>query len=376
MATGKQMSQFFPVSRPSLTELETEYVTRAIESGWVSSSGPYIEEFEERCAKFCGSKFAVSVSNGTLGLHLAMKALGLGPGDEVLVPDLSFIATANSVLMSGAKPVFVDIDPENLCLDPNRIEAFLTKNTRAILPVHLYGHPADMIAIRSVADRFGLVVIEDSAEAHGAAIGQQRVGSFGDCGVFSFYGNKILTTGEGGIITTSDREFAQRCRHLRDHAMSKTKRYWHEELGYNYRMTNLQAALGCAQLSRIDELIDGRQQIMTWYREALSGRCGLTLNRKSSWATPSCWLACVEFDKLDEPSRAGLMRRMSERGVDTRPYFYPLSDMPHFSRANTPIAHAASQRGMNLPTYLGLTRGEVTIISSTLLEEAGKCELI
>jgi perosamine synthetase len=285
------------------------------------------------------------------------------------VPDLSFVATANVVLMCGAVPVFADIDPENLCLAPGDIDRCLTSRTRAILPVHLYGHPADMTAINAVAARHGLLVIEDAAEAHGAAVLGRKVGSLGHCAAFSFYGNKLLTTGEGGMVTTNDAALAERCRTLRDHAMSKTKRYWHHEPGYNYRITNLQAAIGCAQLQRADELIDGRGEICSWYGEELAGILGMMVNRASSWATPVRWLMCAEIDGLDEARRDVLMARLRTRGVDTRPYFYPMSDMPYFKRADTHVAHRASAMGLNLPTYLGLGRADVATICRALKEE-------
>jgi perosamine synthetase len=363
------MNQFFPVSRPSLTALESEYVSRAVQSGWVSSIGEFIGAFEIGFARFVGAKHAISVSNGTAALHLALAAIGVGQGDEVIVPDLSFIATANAVLMCGATPVFADIDRENLCLSPADLERCLTPRTRAIVPVHLYGNPADMDAINSFAAQHDLFVIEDAAEAHGAAIHERRVGSLGYCATFSFYGNKLLTTGEGGMITTNDSVLAERCRSLRDHAMSKVKRYWHQERGYNYRITNLQAALGCAQLERADELIEGRRAVCNWYRRELSRVEGIAVRRASSWATPAPWLMCVEIEGEDGNRRDDLMQRLKEHGVDTRPYFYPMSDMPYFERADTPVAHEMAQRGINLPTYVGLTEADVAAIGRVVREE-------
>lgn len=354
--------QFFPISRPSIGELESDLVTRAVKSGWISSLGEFISKFEDDFADFCGCRHAVAVSNGTAAIHLALKALHIGQGDEVIVPDLSFIATANAVLASGAKPVFADIDRNTLCIDPATIERRVTSRTKAVIPVHLYGHPADMDAIRDLARPLGLKVIEDAAEAHGAAIGGRRVGSLGDCGIFSFYANKILTTGEGGMITTNDPVIAARSRLLRDHAMSKQRRYWHDEPGYNYRMTNLQAAIGCAQMARSAELLRKRAEIFAWYTERLAGVKGISLNRRAPWAEPSYWLICAEFDTLDEAMRATLMSRLADAGVDTRPYFYPMSDMPYFERADTPVTHEIYARGINLPTYFDLTANDVEVI--------------
>ena len=265
------MTKFIPVSRPSIGEKEIAYVSDAIASGWVSSLGPYIESFERGFAEFVGTNYALTASNGTTGLHLALVAAGIKAGDEVVVPDLTFIATANAVVHAGAKPVFADIDAETLCIDPQAAARVITPRTRAIIPVHLYGHPADMDAINAIADAHGLLVIEDAAEAHGATYKGQRVGGLGKCGVFSFYGNKVITSGEGGMITTNDEALYQTAKRLRDHAMSPTRRYWHEEIGYNYRITNLQAALGLAQLERIEDFIQRRREIMDWYRAGLTG---------------------------------------------------------------------------------------------------------
>ncbi len=347
---------------PSVTALEQELVLDAVKSGWISSLGPYITEFEQGFAKLCGTKHAIAVSNGTVAIHLSLAALKIGPGDEVIVPDLTFIATANAVFHSGAKPIIADIDPENLCLDPKELDRCLTDRTRAIIPVHLYGHPADMCKINDFARKHNLYVIEDAAEAHGAQIGEQRVGSFGTCATFSMYANKIFTTGEGGVVTTNDDALAQRCRILRDHAMSKEKRYWHTEVGFNFRITNLQAAIGCAQLRRAHELLDGRRRLMEWYTSELSDVPGITLNRRSSWATPSYWMVCAEFSGIDEVGRERLMARFAEQGVDTRPYFYPMSDMPYMGSAYTPVAHAVYQQGINLPSYIDLTHDDVRTI--------------
>ncbi|MCC7523897.1 MAG: DegT/DnrJ/EryC1/StrS aminotransferase family protein, partial [Chitinophagaceae bacterium] len=258
-------NSFIPISKPSITDKEIAYVTDAVSSTWISSLGKYIDRFETEFASFCGTRYGVATSNGTVALHLALVALGIGKGDEVIVPDLSFVATVNTILQAGAVPVFADIDPYNLCMDPRELEKVITSRTKAIMPVHLYGHPADMNAINAIAEKHNLLVIEDAAEAHGASIHGRKVGNWGVCGSFSFYGNKNITTGEGGMITTNDEALYNRLRHLRDHAMSKEKRYWHTECGYNYRMTNLQAALGCAQLERIDALMERKRQIFKIY---------------------------------------------------------------------------------------------------------------
>lgn len=356
------MTTFFPISQPSIAEKEVEYVCDAVRSGWVSSLGRYLEQFERGFASFCGTRYALTVSNGTTALHLALLAAGVRPGDEVIVPDLTFIATANAVTHAGALPVPVDIDEQTLCIDPDTIERAITPRTRAIVPVHLYGHPADMEAIDTIARRHGLLVIEDAAEAHGAEYRARRAGSLGLCGVFSFYGNKIITSGEGGMITTDDEALYRTAKRLRDHAMSPVKRYWHEEIGFNYRMTNLQAALGAAQLERIDEFLACRRRIVGWYRDGLGGLRGLRLNREAPWAKSACWMACVEIDGLDEVGRDRLMASLRDRGVDSRPYFYPVSDMPMYPRRETPVAHRISRCGLNLPCYVELEQRDVASI--------------
>jgi perosamine synthetase len=347
-----------PVSRPALSPLELEYVTDALKSGWVSSLGAYIDSFEREFAAYCGTKYAVSVSNGTVGLHLAMKVLGIGPGDEVIVPDLTFVATANTVVTAGATPVMVDVCRDTYCIDPAQIIKSITPRTRAIIPVHLYGHPADMNSIGEIARNHKLFVIEDAAEAHGASIGDVRAGAMGDCGVFSFYGNKIITSGEGGMITTNDADFYAKARLLRDHAMSKEVRYWHTEVGYNYRMTNLQAALGLAQLEQIDGFIKTRADLLQSYREELEPN-GIECNPKIA-ASPVNWMVCAVVDTLDRKDRDTVIAAMREDGVDARPFFYPVSALPMYQTRNNPTAYKLSECGFNLPTFVGMTGDDVS----------------
>lgn len=352
-------SRFYPVSMPTLAGRELEYVTDAVKSGWISSLGPYVTRFEEEFSAFCGVGHAVCVANGTVALHLALHALGIGEDDEVIMPDLSFVASANSVLMVGGKPVFCDVDPDTLCIDPGKIEALITDRTRAIMPVHLYGHPADMPRILEIAKRHGLKVIEDAAEAHGSAVGNRRVGSLGDCGTFSFYANKNITTGEGGMVTTNDADLARELRNLRDHAMSPSKRYWHERMGFNFRMTNLQAALGCAQLEQIDDFLARRRALFEGYSHRLADVEGIRLNREAPGCTNSFWMVCLEIEGIDAEKRDRIATEMRAYGVDTRPYFYPMSDMPYLDSADTPVAHQVAAQGLNLPTYLALTEADL-----------------
>jgi perosamine synthetase len=359
---------FYPISKPSIGEREVEYVVDAVSSGWISSLGPYVNRFESEFAAFCEVEHAIAVSNGTVAIHLALHALGIGADDEVIMPDLSFIATANATILTGAIPVFCDIEEESLCIDPALIEAKITPRTKAIMPVHLYGHPADMTPIMAIAEKHGLCVIEDAAEAHGSRFNGNRVGGLGTCATFSFYGNKNFTTGEGGMITTNDAELAARCRLLRDHAMSSARRYWHEELGFNYRMTNLQAALGCAQLNRSPELLSARQNLFAWYSDCLKRDERIRLNRTTPWAENSYWIVCAEIQGIGEDGRDNLISSLKQRGVDTRPYFYPMSDMPYLQSADTPVAHAVSARGLNLPTFVDLTKSDVADICDRFLQ--------
>jgi perosamine synthetase len=365
------MTKSFPISQPTIGERELACVSDAVRSGWVSSLGAYIEEFEKRFAASVGTRYCLAVSNGTTGLHLALLAAGIKPGDEVIVPDLTFVASANSVVHAGAKPVLVDIDEDTLCISVKSIAAAITDRTRAIMPVHLYGHPCDMDPINELAARHGLAVIEDAAEAHGATYKGRVVGSLGKCGVFSFYGNKIVTCGEGGVITTDDPHLAERARRLRDHAMSPVRRYWHDEIGYNYRMTNLQAALGVAQLEQFEYFLHARREVLGWYRRHLAGAADLTLNREASWAHATVWMICVEVDGMDDDRRRVLIERLKSSGVDSRPYFYPISGLPMYAGAGAvnETAYRVAPRGLNLPCYVGMSEEDVREICRIFLLE-------
>ena len=358
---------FIPVSKPVISEKEISYVLDALQSGWVSSLGKYIDEFEKQFAIFCGVDHAIAVSNGTAALHLSLLGYGVGAGDEVIVPDFTFVATANAVKYVGAIPVFADIDEKTLCIDPEKIEKLITPKTKAIIPVHLFGHPADMTRINEIANKYNLVVIEDAAEAHGAKVNGKKVGSLGNCGTFSLYANKVITSGEGGFITTNDAELSKKLRLLLDHAMCKNKRYWHDMVGYNYRMTNLQAALGLAQLEQIDSFIRRRKEIFELYREQLSGIKNIKLNYKADWAEPNYWMVCLEFLDFNEEKRNAIMISLKEMNIDSRPFFYPLSDMPMYKGlTNTPVTHKVSARGINLPTFTSMENDSIKYICNAV----------
>lgn len=378
MSTSSE--EFIPIAAPLIGEREAEYVSDAVKSGWVSSIGPYIDRFEAAFARFVGVKHAIALCNGTVALHLALHALGIGPGDEVILPDLTFAATAHTVLQTGATPVLADVERDTWCMDPRAIERALSPRTRAILPVHLFGHPADMGAIRTMAASCDAFVIEDAAEAHGASVQGKRVGAMGHIGAFSFYGNKIITTGEGGALTTDDDALAARCRFLKDHGMSKDRRYYHTELAFNYRMTNLQAALGVAQLERIEQLIAKKRQIAAWYREELDGVRGLTLNVERPGVSNVYWMVGVVLGDTVPVSRDEVSARLRAQGIDSRPFFVPMSKLPHLSAyrrvgaagEGCPVSETLSARGLNLPSGCTLERHHVRRIARALLESIGE----
>lgn len=353
MATGKIE---FHLAEPDIGPLELEYVTRAVKSGWISSIGEFIGRFEKGIADLCEVKYGVAVSNGTAALHLALVSLGIGPGDEVIVPALTFVATAAAVIHAGATPVFIDSEPETYNMDPQAVRAAITGRTRAVIVVHLYGHPVDMDPILELIQKRDCVIIEDAAEAHGASYRTQKVGSIGRVGTFSFYGNKILTTGEGGAVVTNDESLANRMRFLKDHAMDSQRRYWHPEVGYNYRMTNIQAAMGCAQIERFNSIIEKRQRLIDAYRERLSD-LPVRINPSEDWANPAPWLTTM---LLPHGVRAnGLANELRNAGIDSRPFFVPLDIMPPYKKCRSvtgegdsgcPVAYDLHERGIILPT--------------------------
>ncbi len=336
----------FPVAEPLLNGNEAEYLLECVRSGWISSQGAFVHAFEEAIRAFHEMPFALATSNGTTALHLALVALGIGPGDEVLVPDLTFAATAAAVVHAGATPVFVDVDPATWTMDVDAALEAVTARTRAIVPVHLYGHPCDPRLVEGARAR-GLLVVEDVAEALG------------------FFGNKTVTTGEGGMLLFRDEHVARRAALLRDHGMAPDRRYWHLEVGFNYRLTNLQAAVGVAQMERVDEILQRKRALAERYTAALAGAPGLEPPPRAPWADPVCWLYTIRVGGLDI-SRDELAERLLQRGVETRPVFQPLHEMPAFARyangGRFPASEELARTGLSLPSAVTLREAEVDAI--------------
>lgn len=352
-----------PVSAPTLNGNELRYVTDCFETNWISSAGPYVKRFEEAFARACDCEFAISCSSGTTAYHLILAALGIRAGDEVIIPTFTMIATANGVSYTGAAPVLVDAEPLTWNPDPRLIEAKITSRTKAIAIVHTYGHPAEMNAVLEIAQRHGLPVIEDAAEAHGAQYRGRTVGSIGEAAAFSFYGNKILTTGEGGMVTTNNAELAGIVRRLRDHAFSQDRHFWHSYRGFNYRMTNLQAAVGLAQTERLEEFVAKHRRNAALYTERLREVRGLTLPTELPQVRSVFWMYCVLVEEAFGCSRDELRRRLARRGIETRTMFVPIHLQPiyfeQFRGERYPVSEMLCQKGLYLPSSSALTEAEI-----------------
>ena len=353
-----------PIYRPTIGDAEKSYVREALDSTWISSKGAFLDRFEREFAAFVGAEHGVGTANGTVSLHLAFATLGIGPGDEVIVPTFSYIASVNAIRYTGATPVFVDSDPVTWNLDPALVEAAITPYTRAIEVVHLYGHPADVDPIVELARQRALAVVEDAAEAHGARYKGRPVGSLGTMGSFSFFGNKIITTGEGGMLVTSDDPLAETARHLRGQGVSPTRTYWHDVVGFNYRMTNVAAAIGCAQLERVEETLRAKREIAAWYRERLHDVRGVELQREADWATPVHWMNSI---LVDPAIRDDLIAALASKGIETRPFFYPAHTLPMYATGGSfPVAERLGASGINLPSWPGLSEGQVDEVSAAV----------
>lgn len=346
-----------PVYQPFLGGREKEYVNQCLDSTWISSRGEFISRFESEFARYIGAEHATTVSNGTVALHLAMAALGLGPGDEVIVPTLTYVASVNTIMQTGASVVYAESLADTWNVSVSDIRSRITPKTKAVMVVHLYGLACDMDEVVALCKEHNLLLIEDCAEAFGSLYKGQHVGTFGDVATFSFFGNKTITTGEGGMVVSKYKDVHERACHLKSQGVSKTREYWHDELAFNYRMTNICAAIGLAQLERADEIIALKRQIADWYREALEG-LPLQMHAEQPGTRHSYWMCSV---LLDDPSqRQALRDHLKSKGIETRPLFAPAHNMPHCKTNETfPVAQNLSSRGMNLPSYPTLSREQV-----------------
>lgn len=355
-----------PISSPMLKGNEFKYLMDAYLSSWISSSGEYIQKFEDNFSQLTDSKFGVATSNGTTAIHLALEALGIGEGDEVIVPDLTFAATINTVLHANAKPVIVDIESSSWCICPKEIEKAITPKTKAIIVVHVYGMVADMDSICSIAKKHNLKIIEDCAEAHGAKYKGKVVGSIGDVGCFSFFANKIITTGEGGMCVTNSKELNDNMRVLRDHGMDKERRYWHNVVGYNYRMTNLQAAIGVAQLEKVKDILSFRSNLEEKYKIALAQFSSIKFQNEIAEREKVVWLVCA---LITESNRDNIITELKKEGIDCRPFFYPLSSMPvykPYASLSYENSEELSRIGINFPTNKDVSDDNLKTIKNTL----------
>lgn len=342
-----------PIYKPSLDGNEKKYLNECLESTWISSKGRFIAEFERRFAQYTDVKHAASVCNGTVALHLALVALGIGPGDEVIVPTLTYISSANAIAYTGATPVFVDSSKSTWQMDPDDVVRKITSKTKAVMAVHLYGHPCDMEALTSIARDKSLFLVEDCAEAFGARYKGRHVGTFGDIATYSFYGNKTITSGEGGMVVSNDETLYNRSVHFKEQGLAMYRQYWHDVIGYNYRMTNICAALGLAQLERADSLLAKKREIAKSYREGLAG-LPVTFHDETVNVHHSFWMCSI---LVEDPSyRDPLRVALESAGIETRPLFYPIHTMPMYASKyrRLPVAESLGWRGINLPSWPGL----------------------
>ena len=369
------MIDFIPVNEPLLNGNEKKYLAECIDTGWISSEGPFIKKFEEHFATRVGRKHGIAVCNGTAALDAAIEALGIEPGDEVIMPTFTIISCIGQIVRSGARPVLVDSDPTTWNMDVSRIEAKITPRTKAIMAVHIYGLPVDMDPILDMAHRYGLKVLEDAAQMHGQTYKGRQCGSFGDISTFSFYPNKHITTGEGGMIVTNDDKLAEDCRSLRNLCFQPQKRFVHERLGWNLRMTNMQASLGLAQLERLDEFVAKKRVMGRRYSELLSGLPGLQLPlAKTDYADNIYWVFGMVLDKTIGFDAEEAMKRLAANGIGSRPFFYPMHQQPILKKMNLfmgesyPIAEHMSRQGFYIPSGMALTDEQIERVVKAIKE--------
>jgi perosamine synthetase len=368
-------STFVPVNEPLLCGNEKKYLLECIESGWISSEGPFVKRFEREFAARVGRRFGVAVSSGTAALQVAVSALGIGPGDEVIMPTFTIISCAAAIVRTCASPVLIDSDPVTWNMDVSQIEDKITPKTKAIMVVHIYGLPVDMGPVLKLAQKYNLKIIEDAAEAHGLTYRGKFCGSFGDVSIFSFYPNKLVTTGEGGMIVTDDEEIANRCRSLRNLCFQQDRRFVHRQLGWNFRMTNLQAALGVAQLEKLQEFVAIKRQMGKKYTQLLADvNCIQLPAERTEYAENIYWVYGVVLTKEVDFDAKEAMKRLAERKVGTRPFFWPIHEQPvfkktgMFERENYPVAEKLARRGFYVPSGLALTELQIEYVVECLKE--------
>lgn len=372
-----------PVNEPLLSGREVEYVVDCVRSGWVSSSGRFLTDFEERWAAYCRRRYGIAVSNGTVALQLAIASLGLAPGDEVIIPTFTIISCATAVIYNGGVPVLVDSDPRTWVMDVNQVREKIGPRTRAIMAVHIYGHPVDMDPLLALADQHGLQIIEDAAEAHGAeylsarntpTANWRRCGSFGSLSCFSFYANKLITTGEGGMILTDDPRLAERAYSLRNLSFQSDRRFYHEELGFNFRFTSLQAALGLAQLERLDDIVARKRWMGEEYTRRLNPLKDLVVATEEPWARSVYWMYGVVLSEATEHDARSFAEELKKRGVETRPFFLGMHEQPAFLHRGLfqdehhPVAERLARRGLYLPSGLALTAEQMDKVCAAVAE--------
>lgn len=370
-----------PVNEPALTDEDFAALSDAFKSGWISSAGRYVDEFEESWAAYCGQKHGIAVSNGTTALQVAVEAAGIGAGDEVIMPSYTIISCASAVVRAGGVPVLIDCDPDTFGMDVMAIAARITPRTRAIMVVHMFGHPVDMDPIMALAERHGLIVIEDAAEVHGARYLSGRdgnaphwrtCGGIGHISTFSFFANKLITTGEGGMVLTSDDHMAERSRSLRNLCFRSDRRFLHTEHGYQYRLTNLQAAVGVNQVKRIEGIVDRKRRIAADYTARLEDIPGIQLPMERDWAKSVFWVYSILLGEERELDAVALAADLRARGVETRPFFLGMHEQPVFhdlglfKGEHYPVTERISRKGLYIPSGLGLTEAQMDIVSDAV----------
>lgn len=353
-----------PIYQPDLTGNEKNYLNQCIDSTWISSRGKFIDLFEEEFCKFTKSPYATTVSNGTVAIHLALEALNIGKDDEVIVPALTYIASVNPIVQVGAKPVFVDSLESSWQVDPEDIKRKITTKTKAIMVVHLYGQSADMDTIMNIAKEHNLLVIEDAAEAFGSLYKGKHVGTFGDVGTFSFFGNKTITCGEGGMVIAKSTDVYERMKHLKNQGVSYEKQYWHDVVAFNYRMTNMQASIGLAQIERADYFIERKREIATLYKELLSDS-SVTVHAEQDETLHSYWMTSILLPDANDRNKLQVFLKAND--IETRPLFYPVHTMPmYITDESFPVAEDLGSRGLNLPSWPGLTNNNIKLICTKI----------